>query len=69
MNTSKFINNENKKLGDLVKRVSKQIKYDSKKSHYALEIIDHINIDSLNILDLKKQVNSLVRSIHSWNNI
>ncbi|WP_405381966.1 ATP-dependent nuclease [Maribacter sp. LLG6340-A2] len=56
----------NKKLEDIISKVSTK-KYATAKSKYSSEIVKHIDIDDLNVLDLKLKMNQLVKKINSWN--
>ncbi len=56
-----------KKLEDIISK-TKIKKYDLAKSKHSIEISKHIEIDDLEILDLKIKMNQLVKSIKSWNN-
>jgi putative ATP-dependent endonuclease of OLD family len=56
----------NKKLEEIVSKVTAK-KYDTGKSKYSIEIAKHIEIDDLEILDLKLKMNQLIKNIKSWN--
>lgn len=57
----------NKKIEDIISKVS-SIKYSTSKSKYASEIVKHIDISDLEILDLKLKMHQLLKKIKSWNN-
>ncbi|AZQ60246.1 hypothetical protein EJ994_16070 [Maribacter sp. MJ134] len=56
----------NKKLEDIIAKVSTK-KYASAKSRFSSEIVKHIEIVDLDILDLKLKINQLVKKIKTWN--
>ena len=56
----------NKKLEDIIAKVSTK-KYASAKSKLSSEIVKHIDMDDLDILDLKLKMNQLVKKIGTWN--
>ncbi len=56
------------KLEHTVNKVS-SIKYNLNKTKYAKEIVEFIGIEDVEILDLKKKLNHLVKQIYSWNNM
>ncbi|WP_321281428.1 AAA family ATPase [Marinifilum fragile] len=57
---------ENIKLEDLIPKSAK-IKYNTSKSTYAKQIVQHITKDDLEILDPKIKLNQLIKTIKSWN--
>jgi len=46
---------------------TKKIKYNLDKNKYAMEIVNFITADDLQVLDLNVKVNSLVKKIREWN--
>lgn len=58
---------QDEKLEYTISKVNKRIKYNLKKSQYSKEISDFIEMDDLNILDLKKNIESLIILIDEWN--
>lgn len=63
----KFKIDSNSKLEDILSK-TKVKKYNAAKSKYAIEICKHININDLEILDLKTKINQVIKNIKSWNN-
>ena len=61
--------NENKKLQETITIDSKRIKYNEKKVEYSKEIIKHIDVKNLDVLDLKSRLNFLIKNIEEWNYI
>jgi AAA15 family ATPase/GTPase len=59
--------NSNQKIESIVLKVSTK-RYNSAKSKFAQEIVKHIEILDLDILDLKSKMAQLVKKIHTWNN-
>lgn len=66
LNLEKIKANPDKKLGEIISRKTTK-KYDSAKSKYAKEICENITEEDLEILDLKRKINQLVREIYNWN--
>lgn len=66
LEVNKIIINPDKKLEDIILKVSNK-KYNLTKSKFAKEIVKHITIENLEILDLKLRMNQLVRKINKWN--
>lgn len=66
LDIEKIVLNPDKKLGDIISRKTNK-KYDSAKSKFAKEIVENITQDDLEILDLKRKMNQLIREIHNWN--
>jgi hypothetical protein len=64
-----FENDVNTKLEDSISKVdaSNKLKYNLNKNKYASEITAFIELDQMNILDLKEKINTLVSSIKAWN--
>lgn len=59
--------NSDKKLEEIISKVSTK-KYDTSKSKYSIEIAKHIELEDLEILDLKLKINQLIKNIKNWNN-
>jgi len=59
--------NSDNKLEEIVSKVSTK-KYDTSKSKYSNEIVKHIELEDLEILDLKLKINQLIKNIKEWNN-
>jgi hypothetical protein len=57
---------ENKKLEDIIPK-SKKIKYSANKTKFSKEIINYIELEDLEILDLKTQLENLITKISKWN--
>jgi len=66
LEVNKIAINPDKKLEDIILKVSNK-KYNLTKSKFAKEIVKHIAIENLEILDLKLRMNQLVRKINKWN--
>ena len=64
-----FENDINTKLEDNILKLknTEKIKYNLNKNKYATEIIQHIELNDLDFLDLKNNINKLVKSIRIWN--
>jgi predicted ATP-dependent endonuclease of OLD family len=63
----KIVTNSDNKLEEIVSKVSNK-KYDISKSKYSIEITKHIELEDLEILDLKLKINQLIKNIRNWNN-
>lgn len=65
----KFVNDKNKKLEDNITNSNSKIKlkYNLNKTVYSSEISNFIDIDSINVLDLKEKLNELIQNIIEWN--
>lgn len=59
--------NSNQKIESTVSKVSTK-QYNSAKSKFAQEIVKHIELEDLDILDLKSKMTQLVKKIQTWNN-
>ena len=57
---------ENKKLENIISPKTKK-NYESAKSKFSIEIIKHIEVNDLEILDLKSKLNQLIKNINAWN--
>lgn len=66
-----FENEINTKLENNISKIKKtgKIIYNSNKNKYASEIILHINKDDLNVLDLKVNIENIIKNIRKWNKI
>lgn len=64
-----FCGDKNTKLEDIITNSSSKIKlkYSSSKTVYSSEISEFIDLDSIDILDLKEKLNELLEKIRSWN--
>lgn len=58
---------QDNKLEDTISGANSKIKYNLKKSQYSKEISEFIEVDDMNILDLKKNIENLVKLIDEWN--
>lgn len=67
LETDNFKNQLNVKFGDLIKKHKPILNYDRNKNGFTKELVDLIEESDLDFLDLKRQVNSLVRAISKWN--
>lgn len=56
----------NKKLENILSKITTK-KYQSAKSKYSIEISKNIEINDLEILDLKLKMNQLIKAIKGWN--
>ena len=59
--------NSDNKLEEIISKVSTK-KYETSKSKYSIEITKHIEVEDLEILDLKLKINQLIKNIRNWNN-
>lgn len=64
---SVFENDEDNHLGDLIRKFKPKLQYDKNKNGYIKELAEYINEDSLDVLDLKKQLKNLISAIYRWN--
>ena len=55
------------KLENVIIKVNKRLKYDSKKSIYSKEISEHITIVDLEKIDLTSKIDELYKNIKIWN--
>lgn len=68
-NKVNFTNDKNTKLEDNISNSNTKvkIKYNRSKTVFSSEITEYIEKDSIDVLDLKKNLNNLVEKIKSWN--
>lgn len=59
--------NLNKKFENIIKQYNPSIKYEIKKVVYAKEIIEYFNLEDLDYLDIKSQLQILEAAIKRWN--
>lgn len=59
----------NRKLEDIILTQTELLKYNRNKNKYATEIVDHIEITDLDVLDLKVNIQRLITEIKKWNKI
>jgi putative ATP-dependent endonuclease of the OLD family len=65
-------NETNTKLEDNISKVGKlteKIKYNLNKNKYANEIVKHIVISNIDVLDLKHNLDNLISTIRKWNKV
>jgi len=65
-------NETNTKLEDNISKVGKlteKIKYNLNKNKYANEIVKHIDISNIDVLDLKHNLDNLISTIRKWNKV
>lgn len=67
LQTEKLETDANKKIGETIAKVSEK-KYDLAKNKFATEIIKHIEVKDLEMLDLKLKLNQIIKNIKTWNN-
>lgn len=63
-------NETNTKLEDNISKVGKlteKIKYNLNKNKYANEIVKHIDVSNIDVLDLKHNLDNLISTIRKWN--
>jgi predicted ATP-dependent endonuclease of OLD family len=67
-NITKTVSEEpNTKLEDIINYADNKLKYNRSKTVYSAEIVDHITEKSLDILDLRAQIEKLISVINEWN--
>jgi len=67
---TKFVNNKDKKIEDNISSDGKiKLKYNLSKTLYSSEISPYINKDSLDVLDLRQNLDRLIACIKKWNHI
>lgn len=67
LQVEKIKTNSDKKFQEIISKITTK-KYDLNKNKFSNEITKYIEINDLEILDLKLKMNQLIKSIKSWNN-
>ncbi len=65
----KFTNDKNEKLEINISKSNKKITllYNTKKQEYSSEIVNYINVESIDIMDLKAKLEELISNVRKWN--
>ncbi|WP_276496728.1 ATP-dependent nuclease [Pontibacter litorisediminis] len=67
LQTSTFNNDIDLQFGESLRKVNSNIKYERDKNGYIRKLEGYVNENSLDVLDLRKQIKALVRAIQIWN--
>ncbi|PKE62347.1 ATP-dependent nuclease [Macrococcoides caseolyticum] len=56
-------------IKEVIDRNSININYDAQKVKYSRQLVENIELETMNVLDLEKQIKDLVEEIRVWNNL
>lgn len=68
LQTLNFDNEVDSHIGESIRKCNPKLNYDRNKNGYVKEMEKYIDEQSLDVLDLKKQMKILVETINKWNN-